>query len=272
MLSWLGKLDPAKADELAVVNKFLEKPELVRAWEALPINLRKNTDWLSRASRWLDEGIEVVADGDVARLNHSGAEIGRIKNETLLATNYTHGFEGDAVGEVVNGCQVFNNGNQIYVKRVPDVSAFTSNERAILKAEPDAHCLEKHGSDVTDEALKLRASEGIAPNGEHVGRSGPPYPTQDGSKFNSAEDISRALSEVGPSTSRYQTAFEAAVINGDKSFAVEFAFSDSAASLGYGYRKNTLEQVPEIRKVLAAYKRNDLTGEYYLVTMYPKIN
>ncbi|MBP9874701.1 MAG: hypothetical protein KBC60_11695, partial [Haliscomenobacter sp.] len=78
--------------------------------------MRTNVDWLGRTSRWLDEGIEVVADGDLVRLNHSGAEIGQIRNETLLVTNYREGFTGEPIGEAVNGCQVFKNGDDIYVK------------------------------------------------------------------------------------------------------------------------------------------------------------
>ncbi|MEZ5038888.1 MAG: hypothetical protein R2828_03325 [Saprospiraceae bacterium] len=71
LLSWLGKLDPAKADELAVVNKFLEKPELVRAWEFAfeGTLIRRNVNVLESISTALQRGIKDIPDV-VSNANH----------------------------------------------------------------------------------------------------------------------------------------------------------------------------------------------------------
>lgn len=165
---------------------------------------------------------------------------------------------------MVNNCQVFKNANgQILVKRVPDVSQYTPDELATLQAHPNAHCLEKHGHTVTDEAIQWRSITGVAPNGQHGN-------VVNGTKFNSAADIKLALTELGTNTTRYQNKLQNLTSEEIErgGFAIEFEFPNS---MGYGYRKNTLESVPEVNKVLAAYRFDDASGEYFLITMYPKI-
>lgn len=91
-----------------------------------------------------------------------------------------------------------------------------------------------------------------------------------GTKFNTAEDIRFALFELGPSSAAFEDAVN--YINstnpGQSGFAIEHTF---ALSVGYGYKVNTLQRVNDVRTVVAAYSLDQLTGTYFLITMYPEI-
>ncbi len=219
------------------------EPGLGRAWERLTQSLRTNVDWLGRTSRWLDEGIEVVADGDLVRLNHSGAEIGQIRNETLLVTNYREGFTGEPIGEAVNGCQVFKNGDDIYVKRVRDETGLDQAQIDFLTASPKAHCLEKHGANVTDEALKFRTETGIAPNGE-LGNN-----PVNGTRFYSNSEIALCIDRLGPGTPAFNANLNP---SGTRSAFVKYDMGDGV-SLGEGYRVGGSSIEGDIQKVTAIW-------------------
>lgn len=249
-----------------IANALESNPSLIKAWKAFDdidgSLLRLDEIWLNRMKLWLDEGIELSSAGNsMIIVKYDIHQIGLIFNGKLLSVNYSPSFSGTTlVGSVTNACGLFTDGIRYYVKRIPDASSFTSAEMAILKAHPNAHCLEKHNFDVTDEALQWRGITGVAPNGQQGN-------VVHAARFNSAADIQLALTELGPGTPRYNAVF-ATITPGQTGFAVDHTFPNS---MGMGYRKETLDLVPTVNYVLAAYKLDVTTGNYYLVTMYPKI-
>lgn len=195
-------------------------------------------------------------EGSLVKLNHSGAEIGQIRNETLLATNYSEGFEGDAIGDAINGCQVFKNGDDIYVKRIRDETGLSEVHRGFLTASPKAHCLEKHGENVTDEALKLRTETGIAPNGE-LGN------VVAGARFYSNQEITLCINELGPGTPEFNANLNSA---GTRSIILK---PPMGVSLGEGFKVGGSSIEGGIQKVTAIWWKDSPTGEWFLRTMYP---
>lgn len=240
---------------------------LVRAWEQIRFSpQRTDVDLLSKVEVWHAEGATFAPFGsdDIIRMDYGSDYIGAIMDGKLLANHYVPGFTGTPVGSVINNCQVYKSASgQLVVKRVPDTSPYNAGELAVLQSHPSAHALEKHGPTVTDEALQWRAITGVAPNGQ-AGN------VVNGTKFGSAENIKTSLAELGPGTPRYNAKLSSLTPQEIASggFAIEYEFP---TSMGYGFRKNTLEHVPEVKKVLAAYKFDDATGQYFLITMYPKI-
>ncbi|MEZ5038882.1 MAG: Ig-like domain-containing protein [Saprospiraceae bacterium] len=269
LLSWLGKLDPAKADELAVVNKFLERPELVRAWGGLfNTGLRKDIPWLTRASKWLDEGAEFAADGS-GKLTKNGEDILQIKNDKILPDKYDFDPStgkpktgGTEVGDAANGYQVYKHGDDISVRRVPETSGYSQSEVDFLTELPDGHALHRHGPDVTDDALIKRATTGIAPDG--APNTLPVGQGAIASKFSSEQAVKDAIENVKPNTSAFN-AKELSVnpITGEEVWIVE-----APGNYGYGFKANGAGGQQQMLKVTAVYKEMP-DGSFKLITMYP---
>ena len=85
---------------------------------------------------------------------------------------------------------------------------------AKLRANSAAHTIERHGFEVTDDLLKRRAIEGIAPDGssiakkqggQRVGNVIPPM----SSKFKDADSMKKALNAVDENTDAFQNALSA---------------------------------------------------------------
>ena len=235
----------------------------VRAWEALrQTALKTDVTWINRVSDWLGHGLRSTKEGDLVHLlDVNDRIVGTIRNETLLVTNHPanwgiSGFSGSPVGEVVNGCQLYSDGTMSFFKRVPDLSGFTEVERGYLTASPKAHCPEKHGSGVTDEALKFRTETGIAPNGEY----GNPV---NGTRFYSNTEIKACMIELGPGTPAFAANLNSA---GDRSVILNY---DMGMSLVEGYRigGNSLEG--DIQLVMAIWWKDGATQQWFLRTMYP---
>jgi hypothetical protein len=76
---------------------------MVRAWEGLyNTGLRTDVSWLTRASKWIDEGAEIVPlDGSNAIIRVSDTEIGKIVDEQLLPTKYLAG--GNKIDDAGSG-------------------------------------------------------------------------------------------------------------------------------------------------------------------------
>jgi hypothetical protein len=267
---------PSSASSCDIFQRFVEEsaqhpdvlnsPERVRAWNDLfsaPL-LRLDAKWLDSVAGWTRVGLNLVNEGNGDyKILHNGVEIGLIKNGTLLSTDYIEGFsKSNPVGPVINGCQVFEDGGKFRVVRVSDTSPYYSLEKKWLQGSPRAHCLEKHGPDVSEEALIYRAVTGTAANGDTKS-------IVHSSKFYSSEEIKFALSKVNPETELF---FEFVDPN-NPGFVVVKAYLGK--SLGYGYRKSssailspTLER--NINSIIAVWKQKP-TGDWYLITMYPSI-
>ncbi len=249
----------------SVIRKFDSDPALVDGWKKLEdlgeTTLKTNVDWLKRVNDWSDAGVQLSKNGNNLKLSDaSGNALGEFKNGYLQPEKYDYpiNISSTSVGDVNNGYQVFKdrNGN-LSVRRIPDKSPYNASELTELTQHPDAHVLERHGHDVTDDALIKRAqTPSFAPDGRMV--NNPPLYS---SKFNSADDLREGLNNTKPGT----TAFKNAVPQGN-TIVVLYT---STRVLGKGVPRNGNSFV-NMRKVKAIY-RDVGGGNYQLITMYPEL-
>jgi len=231
----------------------------IKAWEGL-INiptLRKNIDWLTRSSKWIDEGAEFVTTNGVTKLKKGADEILEIKNEKILPSKYSS--TGTAVGEPSNGYQVVKNGNELAVKRVPKTGGYDPQDLAQLSgpnAHPNCHVLERHGHDVTDDALIKRATTrpSVAPDGSTMNN-----PPDYSSKFDSPEKVVEGMNNTKQGT----PAWNAGQQQGSRR-VVEY---ESSNIVGKGVPRDGNSFVTT-KKVFAVYEDTG-GGTYKLITMYP---
>ena len=212
-----------------LVPYFVRHPRKVKAWEGLfNTGLRTDIPWLTRASKWLDEGAEFAADG-TGKLTKNGEDILQIKNDKILPDKFDFDPStqkpkpgGTAIGEPSNGYQVYKHGDDLSVRRVPNEAGISPSNIPTLNGGGKGHCLHRHGADVTDDALKKRATEGRAPDGSARTKNNgtKTYLPPKSSKFNSPEKVNEALTEVGPGSSKYNAAKSAAESSGANSFCV----------------------------------------------------
>ncbi len=253
----------AASEVKLLIKDFIQNPRLVKAWKGLfNTGLRTDITWLTRASKWLDEGGEFVESGGKVWYRKGGDDIFEIKNQKVLPNkkeHYHQGSGGTPIGEPTNGYQVVKVGDDIKVKRVPDESPYQSSELNKLTDHPDAHVLERHGHDVTDDALNKRATEGIAPDGSTT-QSGNPPPYS--SKFESPDKIKDVLNNVGPGTPNWNPP------SSGNSYAFDYPISGSAPnSFGYGIPSGGGSSV-SMNRVKVVYKKDG--GVWKLLTMYPQ--
>ena len=189
-------------DQLKTALK--ETPDLSDAWRKLDDldaddALKNDIDFLKNVKDWDGGGAKLTknANGNLDLVDASGSKIAEVKNGNVLPERYG---DGTPIGEPKNGYQLVDDGGELKMKRTPDTSGYDADELAKLTDHPNAHTLERHGHDVTDDALIKRANEGIAPDGTTIGSSGPPYPKPAySSKFDSPEKLKDALDQ----TTRY---------------------------------------------------------------------
>lgn len=229
----------------------------IKAWAGL-INYpayRKDINWLTRANVWISEGGNFVTTNNLTKLTKNGDEIFEIKNGLILPTRYNYPVtDGTAIGEICNGYQVIKNGEILSVRRVPDVSGYTNAELDFLEGHLDAHMLERHGHDVTDDAIRKRAQTGIAPDG--YPSNAPSY----SSKFSSRELVSEAIINVNPSSSAF----------GLKKWDGSKWIVEAPGNYGYGISNSNGGNGPLVQmlKVTAWYEEVG-TGNFKLITMFP---
>src|SRR6056297_786530 len=192
------KSDLASAGD-DLINFFVDKgKDGLKAWEGLfNTSLRIDIPWLTRASKWLDEGAEFAADG-TGKLTKNGEDILQIKNDKILPDKFDFDPStqkpkpgGTAIGEPSNGYQVYKHGDDLSVRRVPSEAGISPSNISTLNGGGKCHCLHRHGADVTDDALKKRATEGRAPDGSARTRNNDAetYIPPKSSKFNSPEKV-----------------------------------------------------------------------------------
>ena len=231
--------------------------------------LRTNIPWLTRAGKWIDEGGDFVESGSKVWFRKNGDDIFEIKNQKILPNKKEHYYQGSGgtpIGEPANGYQVVKVGDEIKVKRVPDESPYVGTPyHTKLTEHPNAHVLERHGHDVTDDALIKRANEGIAPDGSTMGSSGPPYPRPAySSKFETPEKLKSAFDQTKPGTPLFDNT--PTTTNGTRKKVV--LDSGGSTKFGSGVKKNT-EDFYDMYKVEAKYEF--INGKWQLASMHPII-
>ncbi len=203
-----------------------------------------------------------LANGVFSFATKHGDEILQVKNGKILPTRYDVppiNTAATPVGNVQNGYQVVKHGDDISVRRVPDTSGYSQSDLNKLNDHPDAHVLERHGHDVTDDALNKRATEGIAPDGS-TSQSGNPPPYS--SKFESPDKIKDVLGNVGPGTPNWNPPASGS------NYAFDYPLLGNApSSFGYGIPSGGGSPV-SMKRVKIVYKKDG--GVWKLFTMYPQ--
>lgn len=264
--------DPSTEAGRALADAFEDNPDLIGAWSLLDdagVVLRKDPAWLKRVDDWQSNGIRVEPDVGQNKLKllneNGGSEVAEVTSEGALVPK-KYDFVpskgkpkpgGKPIGEPQNGYQVYKHGDEVSVRRVADKSGYSQSQLNELTQHPKAHVLERHGHDVTDDALIRRANTGIAPDGSTTAnRKPPPY----SSKFDSPQKVIEALNNTKPGT----PAFNNGIQQNDRRIV---EFTSTTGDFGKGVRKDgfTFETT---NKVLAIYQ--DLGGgDYQILTMYP---
>jgi hypothetical protein len=207
-------------------------------------------------------GSAVENNGVLKLLSKNGDEVAQISNGKILPSKYFDDVAHSGatpIGQPSNGYQVFKKGNDLVVKRMPDKSAYSQAELTELTQHPDAHVLERHGHDVTDEALVKRSgTPSVAPDGNTLPNP-PPY----SSKFESAEKLKDALNNTKPSSANFNPPTKG------NSYAFDYPLTGQAStSFGYGIPAGGGSPV-QMYRVKVVYKKEG--GVWKLLTMYPQL-
>ncbi len=238
----------------------------VKAWEGL-INIPAfgtNIPWLTRANSWIEEGGEFVTTNGLTKLRKNGEDILELKNEKILPnkkSDYHQGTDGTPIGTPANGYQVVKVGDDIKVKRVPDESPYVNTTyHTKLTEHPNAHVLQRHGHDVTDDALIKRANEGIAPDGSTINPN-PPYTKPPySSKFDNSDAVKSAYDNTMPGSAAFNST---PLVNGTKT--VYHTLTSGSYGKGVPKDGNTFQTATKVRAVY-----QDMgNGNFQLLTMFP---
>ena len=276
--SWLGKLFNACNENPELTKAIKENPALIDSFKKLDdagINdvIKNNPDVLKQITKWSDDGISVAPDMSSNSLklfgNNGGGKIAEMSSDgKLIPSKYdfdpsTQKYRpnGTPIGEPQNGYQMFKHGDDISVRRVPDKSGYSETDLNKLTEHPRAHVLERHGHDVTDEALVKRANEGVAPDGSSTySGNAPPY----SSKFENTEKLKEALNNTKPGTGNFNPPS-----NGN-SYAFDYPASGQASTpFGYGIPSGgDISSSVQMYRVKVVYKKQN--GVWKLLTMYPQ--
>ena len=155
---------------------------------------------------------------------------------------------------------MMDDGGSIGFKRTPDVSAYSPSELTKLTEHPRAHTLEKHGHDVSDEALKKRAKTGRAPDGSPFGVQNPTPPPYS-SRFDSPELLMDAYNRTKPGTPSFNST---QTTSGGTRKRVMIPSGNVKYGVGVARGSTTIE---EMRGIIANYEK--VGGKWKLVTMFP---
>jgi hypothetical protein len=208
-------------------------------------------------------GSAVENNGVLKLLSKNGDEVAQISNGKILPTKYFKEADhagATAIGQPANGYQVFKKGDDLVVKRMPDKSAYSQTEINALTEHSDAHVLERHGHDVTDEALTKRATTGKAPDGSTTYNGAPPPYS---SKFENAEKLKDALNNTKPGSANFNPPATG------NTYAFDYPLTgQSNTPFGYGIPSGGGNPV-QMNRVKVIYKKEG--GIWKLQTMYPQL-
>jgi hypothetical protein len=211
----------------------------------------------------------LVASGTRTIYKKNGDEIFEVKNGSLLGNQKQHydlNRAGTPVGDPVGGYQVVKVGDDVKLRRAPDEAPYAgTNYQTRLNEHLNAHVLERHGHDVTDDALLKRADKGIAPDGSTIGsNTSPPFPLPPySSKFGSSDALKQALDNTGPGTTTYQNALSQA---SGSTFTVTHRLTSGLYGKGVAKNSTTFQNMSGVKAVFR--KRN---GNWELLTTYPEL-
>ena len=173
-------------------------------------------------------------------------------------------------GDPIDGYQLVSyqeNGSLVYAyRRAPPTADYSTTNLNLLTSHQNAHTLDRHGPDISDEALIRRANEGIAPDGSTRGG-----PRPDGtyfspimsSRFDSPQELQAALRHTREGTE----AFANGIVNPNNPNRMTVTYSSTdGRTFGSGVARGTTELTP-LHSVTAQYENVD--GVWQLVTMHP---
>jgi len=162
------------------------------------------------------------------------------------------------VGEVENGYQTVLYKGDYYIIRDANTSSIPARDLDALVAHQSSHTIGRHGPDVTDEQLLLRAQTGIAPDGSNLG-SPPPLSTRFGSNEQMVIAKDDFFDEID--AGRYTTS------NDGTERIVELLSSDVyGQGIQSGAPAGTLPT--DVTGVTARLRKDD-EGVWQIVTMHP---
>jgi hypothetical protein len=256
------------ADAEDAILDVLQGTKGIEAWEGLKNTPAKtNVNWLNRAKEWLTDGAELIEDNGRTLLKNQGSEVAEIKNGQLLPFNHSK-YENKfplsnptTVGEAIDGYQIVRDGNDWRVRRVPNTAPYLQSELTELTQHPDAHVLERHGPDVSIEALSRRATDGIAPDGSTTFNGNPPSHS---SKFETSQRLKDALSQhPKPGTAGFNPPASG------NSYPINFPdIGEDLTPFGFGIPSGGGNPV-QMNRVKIIYKKDG--GVWKINTMYPQL-
>ncbi|MEM9918471.1 MAG: hypothetical protein AAF990_10270 [Bacteroidota bacterium] len=260
---------------------------------------RYDITWLNRADAWLTAGLDIVPTPSTpTRVRQSvdlidgTVTIGRIFKDKLFSTRFLSGHSGTGIGSATNRCQVLTGAGQRRVVRDPDLSGFSQADKDLLlggsqaSPNPGAHAAHRHAPDVEDDALKLRAEEGYAPDGSRGGSNNNPSIPSASTKFKDVAAMEMALNHVRPGGvgTPFDVAKNAKLATDPNALSFPVTH-DFGIEMGSGYFHPSISgSVPKgnlplsgviptgpLTKIRAFYRRSTPTSnDWYLVTMYPE--
>jgi hypothetical protein len=273
-------------------------PDIFQAWLLLKYSKAARTSaadvtvWANRLEEIKKARIDLInvptSGGNYIVLRRKGItspveDVGRVVDGKLLTTKYVsdndfYNSTWAKVGDRVNGNQIYKRpgggGVVTIVRREPDlgypqeildiVRPVDPNTGKML--HPTQHCLERHADDVSDEALRLRATESIAADGKKA-------PGAYSSKFGTKQDLAQAIDLVGPNSQRFSNKL-ASLAPGETEMIIKFT-DPSGKKFGYGYEEalgmptHTLVRT-DMTSVTVSYNK-DSSGKWILNTMYPDV-
>ncbi len=253
-------------------DAIYEEPSLVESWEILDDLeieeiIKNDPNWLIRTNSWKNGGVQFSNNNTNLLLTDAGgSNLGELINGRLLPEKYdfVNGGPrpgGRPSGDVVNGYQVYDHGGDLSIRRVPDKEPYNASEITELTQHPNAHVLERHGHDVTDEALIKRSrSPSYAPDGKRANNA-PPY----SSKFESPEKLKEALTNTKPGSAIFDPPANA------NSYAFDYPpdHQPSPDPFGYGIPSGgDLSSRVQMYRVKVVYRK--VGSEWQLLTMFPQ--
>ncbi|MCE7993631.1 MAG: hypothetical protein HEP71_16725 [Roseivirga sp.] len=280
--------NPKGAEMTQAMN---EKPSRIRTWKELDDmdadpNLKNDPDFVKNANDW-DENLGIIEKNAGGNLDlkdaNSGDKVGEIKNGNILpevGKDYAPNLgAGTEIGTPQNGYQLVEQAGELRLKRVPDTKPYdkpytrpdgtTGNLMSDIKPTNNAHVLERHGHDVTDDALRRRATQGIAPDGSTLGNPNNPIKPFS-SKFGSSAKLEQAFKETMPGSSAWNDPSRRTQpnpTNFPERWEVRFELTDNTF-FGKGIGRNDTN-FTNLKKVVAKYEETS-PGVFKIVTMFPE--
>ena len=268
----IGELNPTSqtllskdlSENVDLLKSLEDNHDLVDSWKVLDSlgekELKNDIKWCKRVNHWSKSGVSLQKNvNNFILTDASGNVIGEYKNGNLLPEKYAN--NGTPIGDVINGYQLVDNNGTLSWKREPDKSQYNNSELNELTQHMNAHILERHGHDVTDDALIKRANRGIAPDGSTIGNPSSPIKPPYSSRFETSDQLKSALNNTRPGT----IAFNAEPTNNGTKVVTHTLTDGTTYGKGVPKDGNTFVQSIKVRAVYREVSPNN----FQLLTMFP---